>query len=734
MRKALLALAGLFLLAHLIWIPTTFADIDAVNFGLGVRDYDVAAHQPHPPGYPVFIAAGRLATAATDALGLAAPEVRGLALVSVLSATLAIPVLFLLFRTLLADERLAAWGTVVAVTNPLYWFTALRPLSDLPGMVLALAAQALLVAVLLGRGTASAKERMFLAAAVLSGLAIGTRSQTFTLTLPLLGAALLMPNPGLGLRARLGSLTVLVVSCLAWAIPMLILTGGVDAYIAALGDQAGEDFVGSAMLWTNRTPRAAAAALQHSLLWPWGSILAGSLVLIVAAIGAVRLLVRSRPAALVLVVAFAPYAVFHLLFQETIMTRYALPLVPPAALLLVNGLAAAGIRAVHAGAGVLAALSLAMTLPATRTFGLTPSPGASAIAAAVASPDAAAIAMHAVMRRHEQWHHDNRSGKVLRARHGAEVLALVDFWRRDPNATIQFIADPRRSDLAMLDPRRRELLERHAWAFPEQPLMAGARPNRLERLLMRPPGWMLDQGWAVTAEVAGQSFRAGARPELRPSIAWIRSRPEAVTLVLGGRNLGPPGAGAIRVDARLGTGWQQSWDVPPGFFVHTVELPAGTLSGTDPYIPLAITGTSPDVQARLSLEQFDLQSASVPMFAFGEGWQEPEYKPETGLAWRWMGPRSALWVRPVGRDVELTIRSESPLVYFDRPPQVRVTVDGESIAELSPGADFTWQVTLPAARLASAAGRVAIESSESFVPGGGDLRQLALRIYEIRVD
>ena len=111
MRTALPALAGLFLLAHLIWIPTTFADIDAVNFGLGVSDYDVAAHQPHPPGYPVFIAAGRLATAVMKALGVHAPEVRGLTLVSILAATLAIPAVFFFFRSLLGDARQAASGT-----------------------------------------------------------------------------------------------------------------------------------------------------------------------------------------------------------------------------------------------------------------------------------------------------------------------------------------------------------------------------------------------------------------------------------------------------------------------------------------------------------------------------------------------------------------------------------------------------------------------------------------------
>ncbi len=36
--------------------------------------------------------------------------------------------------------------------------------------------------------------------------------------------------------------------------------------------------------------------------------------------------------------AFVPYAIFHLLFQETVTTRYALPLVPAVAYLAVRGL------------------------------------------------------------------------------------------------------------------------------------------------------------------------------------------------------------------------------------------------------------------------------------------------------------------------------------------------------------------------------------------------------------
>ena len=62
MPRTVAALAGLFFLTHVVALPTTFADLDAINFALGVQYYDVATHQPHPPGYPVFIAATPIAS------------------------------------------------------------------------------------------------------------------------------------------------------------------------------------------------------------------------------------------------------------------------------------------------------------------------------------------------------------------------------------------------------------------------------------------------------------------------------------------------------------------------------------------------------------------------------------------------------------------------------------------------------------------------------------------------
>src|SRR5688572_19602995 len=45
---------------HSMW------DWDEALFCLGVRDYNVVQHHPHPPGYPLFLAAAKLMRLAVD--------------------------------------------------------------------------------------------------------------------------------------------------------------------------------------------------------------------------------------------------------------------------------------------------------------------------------------------------------------------------------------------------------------------------------------------------------------------------------------------------------------------------------------------------------------------------------------------------------------------------------------------------------------------------------------------
>ena len=77
---AAIALAIVFFAFHLPYLPASLEDLDSINFALGIRRFDVAAHQPHPPGYPVFIALGKVSTSVLRAAHVSRPEVAGLAM------------------------------------------------------------------------------------------------------------------------------------------------------------------------------------------------------------------------------------------------------------------------------------------------------------------------------------------------------------------------------------------------------------------------------------------------------------------------------------------------------------------------------------------------------------------------------------------------------------------------------------------------------------------------------
>ena len=96
LRRLSLVLALAFLAAHALRLPQTLEDIDSINFALGVEQFDVAGHRPHPPGYPVFVLAAKFSTAAVSFFGSGwgRDEVAaaGLALLGVIAGALSVPV------------------------------------------------------------------------------------------------------------------------------------------------------------------------------------------------------------------------------------------------------------------------------------------------------------------------------------------------------------------------------------------------------------------------------------------------------------------------------------------------------------------------------------------------------------------------------------------------------------------------------------------------------------------
>ena len=284
------------------------------------------------------------------------------------------------------------------------------------------------------------------------------------------------------------------------------------------------------MLWTTRTKAVALDAAMYSFLWPWGHPIAGVVVLFVALLGAIRALWTMPRALALLCVGYVPYAVFHLLFQETITVRYALPLVLPVAYLVICALDWGDGTAASVGTVAVALWSLFLSVPATFAYGHESSPAFRALNEAARSAptqQGRVIGMHAVSRRAADWLQSFgglTARRVLKAPHGQEWLTLVAQWRAEPSTSIAFVADPRRTDLVLIDPAARRPPLPFRWGFSEPPFVGGTRPGDSDLYALSPPGWMLDRGWALTAEVAGVTARDGLGPHKKPSIAWVRSR------------------------------------------------------------------------------------------------------------------------------------------------------------------------------------------------------------------
>ena len=97
-----------FLALHLPYLPKSLEDLDSINFALGVRHFDVAHHQPHPPGYPVFILIAKALHAVVPA------EATALALFSAIAAALGVLGLAVLYHRLDEDDVPGRWSAAAA--------------------------------------------------------------------------------------------------------------------------------------------------------------------------------------------------------------------------------------------------------------------------------------------------------------------------------------------------------------------------------------------------------------------------------------------------------------------------------------------------------------------------------------------------------------------------------------------------------------------------------------------
>jgi hypothetical protein len=748
------ALAIAFLATHLPFVTPGPGSVDATNFALGVRDFDPSDHRPHPPGYPAFIMLGKVvrplvASGPTEDDSVKT-EARALAVWSAMFGAAAVYPLFVIFRFLGLDGRRAVGATALTVLCPLFFFTAVRPLSDIPGLSAACIVQAMLFTAYRRQSSdARSAWRLLLFAAAASGLVIGLRSQTVWLTVPVLIAVAGMHATRVH-KFRAQSLAAVALAFTAgaalWAVPLAIASGGVNTYLGSLSIQASLDFSDGDMLVLQPTLGRLKIGVVHALGHPWANKYLAAAVLLPALVGLVVTVKHSPRTIGWLAVACGPYLVFHLLYHDPAFPRYALPIVPAVVYLAVRG----SERVFSLGGapvfiGLLAAVSVGITGWPVLQYGQMGEPGYQAISA-VRRELGHATGDRPVLAAHQEvglaLRGDRLDARYLPFPRGHEWLEMVKYWRDGGSAPVWFLGESGRTDLALIDPSVRTLRGEYRFPFKNRFFMSGARPHAVSWYEFAEPGWMAGEGWALTPETGGIAWRHGRGPGLRPIAAWIRRRSEPALMMIGGRNLGQSGEPDVRFEVALDGRPIGSWTVAPqpGFFLKTFELPAGTLKGKGRYAALTIAAHPADGairQVNAAVEQFDVQSITRPVFGFDTGWYQLEFDPHARKLWRWTGPWAALRVHNAGRDLILRLTGDSPLKYGDRIPTVTVRSGTHILGQLSPNREFVWDVPLPAIALSAAQGEVVIESDVTFVPdevtGNGDRRPLGLRIFDVAV-
>lgn len=298
------------------------------------QGYDVAALQPHFPGYPVFWIWAKGAHLLTGSFSLGFSLVGGLATAVLIWAALRLRGL-----SLRSIEGLALAG--ILFFAPLLWLMGNRYMPDLLGTAVALLALVFLLQALLPRRD-HLPEHVFgfrpaLLGLALAGLLAGLRLSYLPLLLPVV-IGVLWHTPRRGQVLLAGTAGVLV-----WLVPMILDTGLATLFDVAWAQTAGHftDFGGT--VHTNSDLTARLLGLVEGLWadgfggwWPGRhplTVVVGVGLLGVGTVGAQRLWRLRSPAwrrsLLWVGGGVALYAVWIFFFQNVIhKSRHVLPLLP----------------------------------------------------------------------------------------------------------------------------------------------------------------------------------------------------------------------------------------------------------------------------------------------------------------------------------------------------------------------------------------------------------------------
>ncbi|HEY0370742.1 MAG TPA: hypothetical protein VGD79_02000 [Thermoanaerobaculia bacterium] len=299
----------------------TLHDWDEMLFASGVPDYDVTVQHPHPPGYPLFVAAAKVARFFTDT------DFHATQAVATLASMLIFPAAFFLARQLRFRISYAFAAGAMTAFLPSIWYHGGTGLSDVPALALILFASALLL-----RGGRS--PRAYLAGALVTALACGIRPQLLLVAAP----------PAIAGALALRQIKTFIASWLAAAVVVALTYFGAAYFSSNFPDgyleqvQYIQKHLHDSDSYHNpyRTPLRELAA--RVFLFPEGGGRIKYAMVVLAAIALIDALLRRRLNIAILLLMFLPIAVFTwLMLDMSALARYAIAYLPLHAFLAVAG-------------------------------------------------------------------------------------------------------------------------------------------------------------------------------------------------------------------------------------------------------------------------------------------------------------------------------------------------------------------------------------------------------------
>lgn len=209
----------LFLLTIISRLPFTskyLYHLDSGHFALALDDYNLVLHQPHPPGYFLYVMLGKF-------LHLFVSDVNTtFVLISIFFSGLTVVTVYFIGKELF-NERTGIFSALLMLTSPNFWFHG--------EVALTYPAEAFFSAIigLFCWRAYQGNKSYVLISAVMLAVASGFRQNTAVFLVPLWMFSVRRES----YRSIVNGLLLFCIVSFAWFLPMVMYTGGLSAYIEA---------------------------------------------------------------------------------------------------------------------------------------------------------------------------------------------------------------------------------------------------------------------------------------------------------------------------------------------------------------------------------------------------------------------------------------------------------------------------------------------------------------------